>query len=102
MRRHSFWPLKFCPMRYPDEMSCFFGPLRALRMRYHNSWFIGRCVVLCVQVGVFVGEGSECKLCGGWCKCECVGRQKGLCGSCLLCVSPACMTQSRYVCLMVT
>ena len=22
---------------YPDEMSCFFGPLRALRMRYHNA-----------------------------------------------------------------
>jgi hypothetical protein len=21
---------------------------------------------------------------GGWCKCECVGRQKGLCGSCLI------------------
>jgi hypothetical protein len=29
--------------------------------------------------------GDECKFCGGgWCKCECVGRQKGLCGSSLI------------------
>ncbi len=29
--------------------------------------------------------GDKCKLSGGgWCKCECVGRQKGLCGSCLI------------------
>jgi hypothetical protein len=28
--------------------------------------------------------GDECKWGGGWCKCECVGRQKGLCGSCLI------------------
>ena len=42
-------------------------------------------MVLCVQVVWFVGGGNECKFCGGgWCKCECVGRQKGLCGSCLI------------------
>ncbi len=29
--------------------------------------------------------GKECKLGGGgWCECEWVGRQKGLCGSCLI------------------
>ena len=28
--------------------------------------------------------GDEYKLGGGWCKCECVRRQKGLCGSCLI------------------
>ena len=42
-------------------------------------------MVLYVQVGWFVGGGNECKL--GVvvrCKCECVGRQKGLCGSCLI------------------
>ncbi len=40
---------------------------------------------LCVQVGWFVGGGNECTFCGGgWCKCECVGRQKGLCGICLI------------------
>jgi hypothetical protein len=27
--------------------------------------FIGRCVVLCVQVEWFVGGGNECKLGGG-------------------------------------
>jgi hypothetical protein len=33
---------------------------------------------------LFIG-GKECKFCGGgWCKCECVGRQKGLCESCLI------------------
>jgi hypothetical protein len=43
-----------------------------------TRWSIGRCVViLCVQVGQFVGGGNECK-------CECVGRWKGLCGSCLI------------------
>jgi hypothetical protein len=30
-----------------------------------TRWFIGRCVVLCVQVGWFVGGGNECKSCGG-------------------------------------
>ena len=121
-------------MRYRDENSCLFGPLRALRMRLHaclgryemswwcdvrtverwvlmdagdwvlrTRWFLGRCVVLCVQVGWFVGGGNECKFCGGgrW-KCECVGIQKGLCGSCLIRVSPACMTSSRYVRLRIT
>ena len=40
---------------------------------------------LCVQVGWFVGGGDECKLgVDGWWKCECVGRQKCLCGSCLI------------------
>ncbi len=28
--------------------------------------------------------GDACKLGGDWCKSECVGRQKGLCGSCLI------------------
>ncbi len=38
----------------------------------------GNCVVLCVQVGWFVGGGNECKFCeGGWCKCECVGETEG-------------------------
>jgi hypothetical protein len=27
--------------------------------------FIGRCVVLHVHVGWFVGGGNECKFCGG-------------------------------------
>jgi hypothetical protein len=31
-----------------------------------------------------------------------VGRQKGLCESCLIRVSPACMTSSQYVCLRMT
>ena len=42
------------------------------------AWF------LCVQVGWFVGGGNEGKFYGGgggWLKCECVGRQTGLCGS---------------------
>jgi hypothetical protein len=38
-----------------------------------TRWSIGRCVViLCVQVGWFVGGRNECKFCGG------------LCGSCLI------------------
>jgi hypothetical protein len=50
-----------------------------------TRWFLGRCVVLCVQVGWFVGGGDECKLgVDGWWTCECVGRQKCLCGSCLI------------------
>jgi hypothetical protein len=45
-----------------------------------SRWFIGRCVVLCVQVGGFVGGGNESKFCGGgWRKFECFGIQKGLC-----------------------
>ncbi len=42
-------------------------------------------MILCVLVGWFVGGGNECKFCGGvWYKCECIGRQKGLCESCLI------------------
>ncbi len=49
------------------------------------QWLIGLCVVFCVQVGWFVGEGNEFTFFSdSWCKCECVGRQKGLCGSCLI------------------
>jgi hypothetical protein len=45
-------------------------------------------VVLCVQIGWFVGGGNEFEFCGdGWCKYECVGRQKGLCGICLIYVT---------------
>ena len=57
--------------------------------------FVGRCVVLCVQVGWFVGGGNECK-------CECVGRQKGLCGSCLIRVTSMHGIKSIRVCLRVT
>jgi hypothetical protein len=47
MRLYAFWPLIRClceilcvllynlRMRYPDEISCFFWPLRALSMRFH-------------------------------------------------------------------
>jgi hypothetical protein len=31
---YAFFPLNFLT-RYPDEISYFFGPLRALRMRFH-------------------------------------------------------------------
>jgi hypothetical protein len=41
-------------------------------------------LVLCVEVGWFIGGGNECKLGGGRWKLECVGRQKGLCGSYLI------------------
>jgi hypothetical protein len=72
MRLHAFW----LPNILFDEIEC-------------TRWLIGRCLVLCVQVGWFVGGESECKFCGGgWCKFECVGLQKGLCGSCLIRVSP--------------
>jgi hypothetical protein len=30
--------------RYPDEMSCYFGPLQALRMRFHACLAIMRCL----------------------------------------------------------
>ncbi len=63
-------------------MWCKYGFWRMRDIEF-TRWFIGRCVVLCVQVGRFVGGGYECKLGGGWLQCECVGRQKGLCGSCL-------------------
>ncbi len=39
MRLYTFVLHNFRP-RYPDEISCFFGPLRALRMRFHA--FFGR------------------------------------------------------------
>ncbi len=46
------------------------------------AWF---CV--CKLGGSLAGD--ECKLGGGggWCKCKWVGRHKGLCGSCLICVT---------------
>jgi hypothetical protein len=31
-------------MRYPDEMSCFLGSLRALRMRFHACLTVVRCL----------------------------------------------------------
>lgn len=56
MRCHAFWPLwdvlvRFYALfvhnfraRYPDEMSCFFGSLRALRMRFHACWAVMLCL----------------------------------------------------------
>jgi hypothetical protein len=44
-------------------------------------WFIGRCVVLCVQVVWFVGGGKECKFCGGGFVGRCVVLCVQLCGS---------------------
>ncbi len=38
--------------------------------------------------------GDEYKLSGDWCKCECVERQKGLCGSCLIRVTRMHYTKS--------
>ena len=51
----------------------------------YTRWFLGRCVVLCVQVGRGVrwrGGGMNVSWvvvvrCKCKCKCECVGRQKG-------------------------
>jgi hypothetical protein len=54
------------------------GRLSVLDGLLDVAWFF------CVQVGWFVGGGNECKFYGGsgcWWKCECIGRQKGLCGS---------------------
>jgi hypothetical protein len=56
---------------------------------------IGRCVVLWVQVRWIVGGGNGCKFCGGgWCKCECKGRTKGLCGGSLIRVTGMYYTKS--------
>jgi hypothetical protein len=60
-------------VRFPNEISHLLALVRF-------AWF---CV--CKLVGSL--EGDERKLGGGGgvcCKCECVGRQKGLCGSSLI------------------
>jgi hypothetical protein len=100
---HNFlWDfMLFVPMRFPYEILCVLHCNFRMRFSFeilyfllHNffvrllcwfhaffwevAWF---CV--CKLGGSLAGE--ECKLDGGgrW-KCECVGRQKGLCGSCLI------------------
>ncbi len=73
--------------RFPNEILCFLAVMRCpyemILMRFlaflrFLAWF-------CVYVGWLVGGGKECKFCGGgWRKCEFVGNQQGLYGSCLL------------------
>ncbi len=43
------------------------------------AWF---CV--CKLGSSLAGEVNVSFVVAGWIKCECVGRQKGLCGSCLI------------------
>ncbi len=53
-----------------------------------TRWLIGRLHGFVCTSWVVRWRGGECKLGGdGWCTCECVGRQKGVCGSCLIRVS---------------
>ncbi len=61
-------------MRFLDEISWF-----------HDSWWCAnvRTVRRWMLKGVLRWREEECKFCGWW-KCKCVGRQKGLCGSCLI------------------
>ena len=71
-------------MRFPYDNSCFLAVVRfpndnsRLLALVRFAWFC-----LCKLGGSLAGD--ECKFCGvGWCKCECIGRQKGLYGSCLI------------------
>ena len=67
-----------------------------------SRWFIERCVVLCVQVGWFVGGGMKVS----W--MVVVGESaialggRSVCVKVVRMVSPACITSSRYVCLRMT
>ncbi len=76
MRFHAFWlPTYLC-----DGVWCKNGGGVDVEGcgRLDVAWF---CV--CKLGGSLAGD--EWKLSGGgWCKCECVGRQKGLYGSCLI------------------
>ena len=81
--------------RYPDEISCFlsryeryvyailipFWPWWDALRRFHAFWLPN---VIFVRKLCGSKAGDECTFCGGWWKCECVGRPKGLCRRCLI------------------
>jgi hypothetical protein len=80
---------------FPYEFSCFFLVRVLLWAIECTRWFIGRCVVLCVcKLGSSLAGGKSKLGGGGWCKCKCVGRQKGSCGSCLIRVTSMYSTKS--------
>jgi hypothetical protein len=104
----------FAVMRFPYEISCFWLPNFSFwwcDVRTVERWvfkdvgdcmYIGRCVVLSVQVGWFVGGGWM----GTWVvvgasasvSVSALGNRR-VCVEVVWFVSPACITPSRYACL---